>query len=336
MRTPDEPAGGRIARAAALAAGLLCALATPALAQGDAGEAPDAPRDWKREWLLAPLRVASNAGFHALVFVPPLESAWILPPGRGRVALFANATRTDLDADAPANRFRGTYGEVGLEATLALDESIGPVEIRLGVSAAELQADRGDLAASFEGQPLVTGDRDNAFRARRALLGVKLGALRAVRQGLDLAVTGWGKAPLDGEDDLVDSGGVEGAAGLVATQALRIEALGAPRLYLHAFIGGTWRQDQEAFDGRVRPNGGAAFAFGFACLVQTDLAVLVQAQVHGNPWRKMAGFSEDPASAHAGFRWRIGDVTVEAALGAGLTDEASAEWTVDAALTYGF
>jgi hypothetical protein len=324
-------------RARALEIVAVACLATTAAAQdvpGIAAEGTAGADPLRPAALLAPVEIGQSDGFNALVFTPPLEGAQMLVAGE---ALFFARWHTAEMATgelADGYRFRATLSEVRLQGALGVGGLGVPVEARVGLSAAALTGSERYVAATFRGGAVVPGGWEESPSARRAWLGLKFGLPDRAGLDLKLAVSGWLKLGLEGEEHLTDTDGVEGGALLHATYALRVgaEQMGAPNLFLHAMFGGVARQDQEALATRVRPNAGAVF--GVAAVLRGEswpLALALQCRGQANAWRELEDFGSDPWSLQLGLRgWLAEGLIYEAGVAYGVADDVAAAWAIEA------
>ncbi|MHC5018775.1 MAG: hypothetical protein ACYTGX_01430 [Planctomycetota bacterium] len=337
-------------RRSAAAAALVAGLAASAHAQVpdiDPIDGP-APRTDARLLVRRPLRIGHNGGFQSLVFTPPFESAEILPGGAAFLASHYQASRTSLRRQG-ANVYRGTLHSLDFSGALGINDLGGPVEAKIDVSLAQLSAARHDVGATFEGAPVVRSDWSSAMRLRRAAFGLKIGIYDGRSPDLAVSTTGWAKVPIDGDDNLTDTGELELGAVIALTHGMRVPAgAAAPSLYLHAQIGAMWRQNQDLFDTRVRPNSSAVWAFGAVVLLgDLPAALVAQAEGSANPFNELDDFNSDPATFSAGLRFwsepEAGDdrawyhgVMLELAVSFGLADRNGVETALTAGLGYHF
>lgn len=322
----------------------LVALAVSASAQvpeiDDGGRTP--PRTDKRLLIRRPLRITHNGGWQGLVFTPPFESAESLPAGGGYLAAHYQAARTDITQEG-ANVYRGTLHSIDFSGSIGITELAGPVEAKFDISLAQLAAANHEVSATYDGAQVVPGSWSGGASLRRAAFGLKVGIYDD--RGLDLAVstTGWAKLPIDGDDHLTDTGDIELGAVIALTHGLRVPAdAGEPTLFLHAQIGAMWRQNQDVFNTRVRPQGSAVWAVGaVALLPDHPVAFVVQAEGSSNPFVDLDNFNSDPITLSVGTRvwgesesstkpWWHG-VMAELAVSFGLADRNG----IDTALTFG-
>lgn len=319
--------------AAALA---LCAAG--ARAQDPASLASDAPRPARPARpapLLAPVEIGQSDGFNALVFTPPLEGAPLLDPGRALLFVRWHTAQTRAGDLPEPYRYRATLREVRVQGAFGLAGLGAPVELRLGLSAAALTGSERYVAATFEDAAVVPAGWRESPSVRRGWLGLKLGVLDGVVPDLQIAVTGWLKFGVDGDEHLTDTDGTEGGGAVHATYAMRVgaEALGPPNLFVHAMVGGMLRKDQEALATRVRPSPGAVF--GLAAVFRGDrwpFAVALQCRGQVNAWPELQHFGSDPVSIQLGLRgWLAEGLIYEAGVSMGIADDVSAAWAVELA-----
>ncbi len=305
------------------------------------------PRTDRRLLVRRPLRIAHNGGFQSLVFTPPFESAEILPAGGGYTATHYQAARTDITTQG-ANTYRGTFHALDFSGALGITDRVGPIEAKFDLSVGRLAAADHEISATFEGAQVMPATWSSGATLRRAAVGLKIGMYDDRALELAVSVTGWAKLPIDGDEHLSDTGEAELGGVLQITHGMRVPAdAEQPNLFLHAQLGGMWRQNQDVFNTRVRPNGGVVWGIG-AVAVLTDLpiALVVQAEGSSNAWEDLDDFNSDPVSLSLGTRiwgesegstraWYDG-VLLELAISFGFGDRNGADTAVTFGIGYHF
>lgn len=266
----------------------------------------------------APMRVSSNNLLHALFGFLPLESAETLEEGRLDVGLFEDISSGSLEIITADWFFR--YDATLLESNLVARAGFaGDWELVAGIDVSNLLENDGDIILARQGQLLIRqGDRGMAVGDFR--LSGKKRLFSVGEHGSAGAIVGL-KIPVSrGETDLLTSGGVDLAVGLLFTQDL-----GA--LTLHVNVGAIVPGDIELFDGEVET--GNALTFGAAAVYEFAPwgALTGQLQGHQSVFQdsldSIAILDELVVTGHLGGKFRIGSYFLDASVGTGFTDQSS-------------
>jgi len=301
------------------------------------------PRTDGKLLIRRPIRINLDGGLQSLVFSAPFESAEILPAGGGYVATHYQNSRTDLTTQG-ANVYRGTFHTLDFSGAVGITDLAGPVEAKFELSFARLGAADHEISATHDGRQTVPARWRSGLSLRRAALGLKIGIYDDRALDLTVSMTGWAKLPLEGDENLTDTGEAELGGVVAISHGMRVPAtVDAPTLFLHAQIGAMWRKEQSVLGGGVHTNGGAIWGFGAVIVPPGWTAGLVfQAQGAGNAWEDLDDYNSDPAVGAVGARvWFDREEGAERAWYHGMMFEAAAAFGFanrngpDTALTFG-
>ncbi len=300
-------------------------------------QSPVQPQEAPDDLLRAPLRISRDNFFHSGLGLRPLDSAWILPPGRlyGRLRTTHAASIEARDVGGVRNRFAGLYHEwLGLDLDWGATEDL-QLGLHLRVTGWDETLDRFTL---FDGggTPIV---RDEAgviagtgpasqrhFNLSDVVLDGKLRLLE--RDGLTVALAPLVKIPVGRDQDLTHAGTTDLGTSILAS-------LDLGRLAVHANAGLLVPiGDQRIFvhDAHVRLDPVVQGGAGLAWQAGEDLAAILQVEANTSAFGDVPFLDASPVTLVAGLRQRTGSWLFEEAAGVGLAPRASWDWMVHLAV----